>query len=352
MTAPSEERVEISSESMVSFRVVRALVDRVEQAGVARGLFLDAAQLAPERFEDADARLPRSKVYELCELAMDLTDDPALGLHWAETMTEGTFVPISHLIAHAATLRQGFRALARFHLLLTDQPSFQIIEMEDRITVRGVRLSGASPRMQRFSSEMMVAGFFRLLRKVRLNARAKRVSFEHAAPPYHAEYARVFADTVRFDQPFTGIVFEPALLDMPAPHNDADVHDALEALAQRRLLRMTQRTPYALRVRELLVQQPTPLRTDMRTIARLLDLSVRSLRRRLAEEGKSYNDVSDEALGIVAKHLLRDKQRTIQETAFEMGFSDTSTFHRAFKRWTGTTPRSYRQVERMDDEAG
>ena len=127
-----------------------------------------------------------------------------------------------------------------------------------------------------------------------------------------------------------------------------DVHDALQALAQRRLLRITQSTPYALRVRELLVQQPCPLRTDMRSIARLLDLSVRSLRRRLAEEGKSYNDVSDEALGIVATHLLQDKQRTIQETAYEMGFSDTSTFHRAFKRWTGTTPRAYR-AQRSDD---
>jgi AraC-like DNA-binding protein len=139
-------------------------------------------------------------------------------------------------------------------------------------------------------------------------------------------------------------VFERALLDLPAPHRDQEVHDVLSALAERRLLRITQRTPYALRVRDLLVRQEHPQRThDMKAVALSLGLSVRSLRRRLAAEGKSYNSVVREALAIVAKHLLRDKQRTIQETAYEMGFSDASTFHRAFKSWTGTTPSAYRE---------
>jgi AraC-like DNA-binding protein len=60
-------------------------------------------------------------------------------------------------------------------------------------------------------------------------------------------------------------------------------------------------------------------------------------------EGKSYNTVEKDALAIVARRLLRDEQRSIQEAAYEMGFSDTTAFHRAFKRWTGTTPSAYQE---------
>ena len=81
----------------------------------------------------------------------------------------------------------------------------------------------------------------------------------------------------------------------------------------------------------------------MNAAARALGLSVRSLRRRLAEEGRAYHDIASDALAAVAKQFLEDGQHTIQETAYEMGFSAPSTFHRAFKRWTGTTPTAYRQ---------
>ena len=88
-------------------------------------------------------------------------------------------------------------------------------------------------------------------------------------------------------------------MDAPAPHKDVDVHKALLAVAERRLLRITQRTPYALRVREALVREASPHRADMDSVARSLGLSARSLRRRLANEDKSYGEVANEARAIV-----------------------------------------------------
>jgi len=80
----------------------------------------------------------------------------------------------------------------------------------------------------------------------------------------------------------------------------------------------------------------------MRTVARALGLSVRSLRRRLVAEGVSYTSVANDALAMVAKHYLVDEQYSIQQTAHEMGFSDPRAFHRAFKSWTGMTPDAFR----------
>jgi AraC-like DNA-binding protein len=342
--AAGSEPVSLNRDSMISVGVVRGLVEFVERVGVSSAQLLCAAGLPPDRLDGDDTRLPRAEVYRLIDQAIELSGDPALGLHWGETIGEGTFAPISPLIAHASTLRQALDSLAQFHGLLSEQASYELVEHGECLTVRSRPLPGESARLQRFVVEMTVLGFRRLVRFFDLRARHERVSLAYAAPSYRTEYERLFDPHLSFGQPFSGITFQREVMDAPAPHKDVDVHKALLAVAERRLLRITQRTPYALRVREALVREASPHRADMENVARTLGLSARSLRRRLANEDKSYGEVANEARAIIAKHLLRDRQKTIQETAYEMGFSDTSTFHRAFKSWTGMTPRAYRET--------
>lgn len=332
-------------ESKLSMRVVRALVEAAEQSGVPPAEFLRAAGFDEAQLNSDDATVSRADVYRLCELAVDLSHDPAFGIHWGERLGGNTFNPISHLVAHAATLRQGFQSLLQFHKLLSHSPSFEILERDDLVTLRCFRLAGESPTMQRLTAEMQALGFLRTLRLFDPHARAQRVCFEYEAPSYHREYSRVFEHTERFHQPFTGFVFDRELMDRVSPHRDADVHDALRGIAERRVMRLTQREPLALRVRDLLVQQGVPHRVEMDSVAKMLGLSARSLRRRLVAEGASYNAIVNDALAIVAKQYLRNRQLTIQETAYEMGFADTSTFHRAFKRWTGMTPNAFREQQ-------
>jgi AraC-like DNA-binding protein len=129
-------------------------------------------------------------------------------------------------------------------------------------------------------------------------------------------------------------------MDTVSPYQDDDTHEALRTIAERHMS-SSHKASVALRVREHLLQQRSGHRTEMSIVARALGLSVRSLRRRLADEGKSYSAVATDAFVMVAKHFLVDGQRSIQETAYEMGFSHCGAFHRAFKTWTGTTPRAF-----------
>ena len=321
---------------------MQALLEAVEAEGVPRLRLLRAAQLDPGQLEVPGFRMPCSEVYRLCEMAIDLTADPALGLHWAEKLSGDTFNPISHMLAHSATLRQAFESLSQFRRLLTDQASYELLESDDIVTVRCVAPAGASLRVRRFTTEMLLTSLVRLIRSFSVHAWPRRVNFEYAAPPYSAEYTRLFRGAERFKQPFSGIVFDSALMNAVSPHKDEDVHSALRSIAEQRVLQLTNRMPYAVRVRDFLVQHAPSGRAEMATVARSLGMSVRSLRRRMDAEGKTFNSVANDAQAIVAKNLLRSTERTIQEVAYELGFADTSSFHRAFKRWTGTTPLAYR----------
>lgn len=348
----SDQRVQIpaspkeaprASAPTVSLIVVRALADAVENAGGNRAELLQAAGLSAELVTAGDIRVPLGAHYRLCGRALELTGDLALGLHWAERLTNTAFVPVSYLLAHSESLGHAFDTLSRFGSLLCDEPAYELLENGDKAILRCRTPTDQPLPVQRFFAEMVVASFHRIVRRRNVPGQPEEVSFAYPAPAYADEYTRVFHGAARFDQPFTGLVFDRALLDMAQPSKDEGIHEALRTLAERRVSQLGQRASYGLHTRELLVQRGWPLRIDMEEVARALGLSVRSLRRRLVIEGKTYREIEHEAFTIVATRLLRDERRTIQEAAYEMGFSDTSTFHRAFKRATGITPGKYLQ---------
>jgi AraC-like DNA-binding protein len=324
-------------------RVVRTLVDSVTRAGVPRLAFLEAARLDPSRLEALDTRVPRAKLYELAELAMEFTGDPAFGLHSIERLTHDALNPIAGLVAHAATLREALSSIQEFRRLLGDEPNFTLHVHDGRVIVHCNSFPDEPLHVRRFMAEVTVAGLFRTIQRFGADGQVDHVAFEYAAPDYRAEYARVFQGHARFDQPFTGLSFADQLMTAPAPVPDAELHEALRVYAKRRVMHLTDRMPYAARVHDLLVWQRPPRDLTMAHAARTLGTSERSLRRHLTAEGTTYPEVLSDALATIAKTCLLDERRTIAETAYELGFSDNTGFHRAFKRWTGLTPAEFRR---------
>jgi len=102
----------------------------------------------------------------------------------------------------------------------------------------------------------------------------------------------------------------------------------------------------ASRVREFLLHQRPPQRIDMRSVCHSLGVNERTLRRHLSAEGTSFAAIVSDTLLAIATRYLIEECRTIQETARDLGFADKASFHRAFKRWTGMTPRSFRRAKR------
>lgn len=335
---------------MVSMHVVRILVNAVEDAGVPRTVFIRATRLEPAFVQARDARLPISAFHELIELAIDLTGDAAFGLHSIERLADDALDPVSALVAHAQTLGESMRSIQESRRLLGDEASFRVYEERGKVRLRVISSEDEPPRVRRFMAEITVAGLFRTMVRSHLEEHVDEISFAYSAPEYHCEYERIFKGRARFNQPFTGMCFDRQLLMSAAPYPDVELHQALRIFTQRRITNLTTRTTYTERARQFLVWQPPPRDVTMASVARALGTSERSLRRHLREEGTSYSKMVDEALAYIAKRCLLDERCTIEETAGELGFADKTSFHRAFKRWTGLTPNQYRKQQTAANE--
>jgi AraC-like DNA-binding protein len=326
----------------VSVVLVRVLVDAVERAGASREHLFAATGIDVDRLASVHGRFELHEFAAFQTQALNITGDAALGLHMAEHATEASFDLMAPLVSHAPTLREALNLSLRFQpLLLEDGQLF----LSETGSVAGVRFefTRSSELADRMLAEFMAAAVLRLIRMVAARGTVKAASFEHERPAHYREYARMFGGVERFGQHTTSIEFDRSLLDQPMTHQHSEFHSLLRTEAERLLARAAGSLPISDALQRYLLARPASKIPDLATAARDLGLSTRSLRRHLAANGTSYRTLVRATLEISAGRMLRDPRCSIQETAHALGFSDASTFHRAFKRWTGMTPKQYRE---------
>jgi AraC-like DNA-binding protein len=326
----------------MSVNFVHVVAETVESAGVSRKELLSAAAIHPARLDDIDARVGHDEYNRLLLAAMEITGDEALGLHMGEQASLVGFDVFAHVAAHAATMREAIAGLLRFHRLVTDDPEPLLQEKQHTATLI-CRIPRSAPRCERLRAEFAMVGYLRMVHQFAGRHRTLQGAFfQHGAPAYRAEYTRIFSGTEHFGHAFTGAVFDRQFLDCEQHPRSAELYAAMKSLAERKLTRITRQGGHAERLREYLAAQPPTAHVDMEAAAHWFGISVRSLRRRLEEEHVSFTEVLAEARASAAKRLLEDPERSIGQTAYDLGFSETSAFYRAFKRWTGMTPTAYR----------
>jgi AraC-like DNA-binding protein len=328
--------------TQVSGVLVRVLLDAVQSYGVSHEALLLGSPCTMQQLENVAVRIDLAVFRDLNLRALELTADPALGLHVAERASEAAFDLVGHLVSHAPTLRDALGLCAQFQSLFMDDVTLGFDERDGTARWRCAFVRG-DPRFDAMWSEFILTGMQRALRVFAgSTVSAQAAYFEHPRPAHHAAYARIFRGAERFGQPFTGLDFSTQLLDRPQLHRHSELHAMLLSQAERALDRLGTPTSYSERLQHYFLACPPARIPDMRAAAHALGLGARSLRRRLAEEGVSYRELVQTALESLACHMLRDPRRSVQEVGHALGFSDVTAFHRAFKRWTGTTPQDYR----------
>jgi hypothetical protein len=303
----------------ISVSIIRGIVGYVTSTGVAEADLLARAGVDPALLPERTARVSPEVQDRLFLAALHLTGDPAFGLRMGEQTSIGAFGVPAYMSLHAGTLFEAADVLFRYHRIIADCPAPCFTEEGDRL-VLVYNYVRTTPTSNRIRAEYGLGILLRIARTLLGSDLAvDEVRFEHPAPPYADEYRRLFGERVVFDHPHTALVHS-RLTDRPLLFSDPLLFATLRKQADADLREASTAATYRERVRAAIVGGYAEHEPTMDTIGA----------------------VSDEAMGQVACDILDEPHTTLQEAAYRLGFSEASSFHRAFKRWTGTTPSAYR----------
>jgi AraC-like DNA-binding protein len=172
----------------------------------------------------------------------------------------------------------------------------------------------------------------------------KGVDFAFERPEFDQDYAIIFPAPLRFDQPATSISFDPHMLGAVEPRTTADLDLFLQNAPRDWIFTSSREHTQSLRVRTYLSQTEWGKAT-LGDAARAMNMTPRTLIRRLDADGTSFQSIKDALRRDIAIRDLQAGRKSIEAIALDVGFSSAANFHRAFLRWTGSTPRSYRRTQ-------
>ena len=330
------------SQHTVSIAFVRGAVQRL--GAPRRQAALHRAGIAPELLAADAARVPAAAFAALWLAVGEALDDEFFGLD-SRRMKVGSFALLCRALMGQGTVERALRqALRGFALFLDDIGATLSADGADAVLIIDNRITGADAR--RFADETLLVMLHGLLcwlagRRVPLS----RLDWGHPRPPHADEYRRMFSPRLSFDHAATVARFDARVLAAAAAVTPATLQAFLRQAPQSVFLKQVHQGGWAERVRRQLrrdLVQPLAEPLTLDALARQFALSPATLRRRLDDEGAGWQALKDEVRRDLAIHRLADPRLSIEDIAAQMGFNDASSFHRAFRKWTGAAPGAYR----------
>lgn len=323
---------------------IGALITQVAAArGVNAKVLMQDAGFDPAWLNDADARIPLDLEERLWNRASELSGDSLFGLRAATEIRPGAFDVLDYAVRTAPDLRTALLRLARYNRLLHDLASFELIPQGEAVRIEHRFDGPASPC--RHATEFTLASLVVVACQIgAFPVEALAVEFAHAAPVEVEPFRQVFGVFPRFGAPVSCLVLASELLDRPLPAADPTLSRIVTTHAEQLLAaRAAARESIAAQVRRQLAEGMANGPMTLGQLAQDLHLSERSLQRRLDAEGTRFADLLDEVRRELALRYIADQKLALGEVAYLLGFAEPSPFHRAFKRWTGTTPAAVRR---------
>lgn len=320
----------------------RALVTACERLGIDTAALLRAVGIPRQTLEDPDARLKNHEAGALWAKAYELSGDPVLSLHAAEACPLGAYKVIDFMGASARTVGEAFRCAARYFPLVNTAVRLPIDESGDPVTF-DVEGEGGPGGVSRAYAEYCLAVFVLHVRAATGVAfPVRRVAFSHRRPPDVGEHERVFGCPVRFEADHNRLVIDRAAWETPANGAHPGVLAVLKEHAELLLEKLPRGPDLVERTRRAIGGRLRGGESTLESVARELGMSERSLQRHLRELGYTFNALADEVRAATARLYLEQPDMALAEIGHLLGFADQSAFNRAFKRWTGCTPRQAR----------
>lgn len=324
----------------VSMSWVNTVLDAAARQGVAREALLTQAGIALDDLQQE--RWPIDHITRLWRAAVRATQDAGFGLKAGSQVGPANFNVVGELLQTSATLREAIAAVQRYQRLISDGGRFQM--------VAGAQASWLiyHPRQGTlaFSPHQVEAVLAAVLSFIGgamgTVVRPLQVQFSQPRVGLLAGYREVFACPVAFEQAFSGLLLDNALLDAPLLRADQRRAREHQRAAAARMADLTQGGALAQELRAWMIATLASRVPTRAEAAQALGVSERTLARRMQAQGLSFTALLDGVRRDAALQAVTDSTRALADIGLALGFAEPAVFWRAFRRWTGCTPQAWR----------
>lgn len=304
--------------------------------------FLQQVGLNKIVLKDPSFEFPERKFIELLELAAG-KDNNDLGLKIGNQVLPEHIGALGHAIVNAKNLNQAIETAVNYIVTYSHFSHIQFAQKEDKVEI-SYQISAPTILKKRQDAEFAIATIYQILnqcagQEIQLTA----VEFEHDKPSNISTHKSIFQCPVRFNAAKSKLTFPIAALQLSSGKNDSRLFNILIShLDNEKKIRDVSQLKDQLSF--LIASQLHTGDVSINNISKLLGCSVRTLQRRLDDKGIDYSFFLNDIRQKLAISYIKDTRFTLIDISNKLGYKESSSFTRAFKRWTGMTPKKYRQT--------
>lgn len=325
----------------VSIYFARAYLERGRQLGLDCDALMAYANLTPALLQDDHSRLAPYQLARLLHKVMVDGDDEFMGLA-LERSRFGIFTLLAERLIHCSTLREALLETRRFYRLVTGSVLFELEELSD-ITTMTLAMSAPELDPDCVMTELLMLIWHRfpswlIAEVIPLNA----VKLAMPTPAHNKEYHLLFPCAAYFDQPRNCLIWPTYMMDRPIQRTDEQLRKYLAKVPLVWFRKLQFADQLTERVTHILKHSDNLQQISVEDVARQFHMTSRTLRRKLTAEGTQFQNLKDHVRRERAIYWL-SQDASIKETALKSGYTETASFIRAFKSWTGVPPGQYKR---------
>jgi AraC-like DNA-binding protein len=329
-----------------SVPAIKQYLQSAEHCGVDWRSILEAVNIHPEVLEDNNKRIPGQNMERILALLITASEDPCFGLHTAQFIEPASYSVLGYININCNTLRETLANTAIYEKIVGDM-GVSSTHIDNGQVLQRWECRFRDPLVRRHVIENVLGSWKRYISEFGHldTSLADSVWFEHGPPEDSdmlREYSDVFDCDVLFNQQASGFWFKEELLDVKLPQADRKLLKTLLDHATQILSEIDRDQPVNFRVRNLLRLMLKEREPSSAQIAERLNMSSRTLQRKLGAEGTQYQTVLSEVRLELALYYLENTTLSLDRIAHELGYGEARSFYRSFKQWTGRTAGSYR----------
>lgn len=327
----------------VTASILPGLVAVANRSSLSVDTLLEKAGLSSDQINDPKSQLTLAQFDNILDVMKEASQDPAMGLHHGLTINLASLQTLGTLIATSGSLRQVLSHYSKYKDLVSPHITFAMEQTgsETHIIYNGRPESSNKP----IYAEIAMASLLSIGRALssRDHFKLSAVHFKHLKPEYSEEYERIFKAPIYFSQNKTKFIIHNRILDKPLLGALPEANRKAEIEAQKQLAQALQNQKVSRQIISYLEENLGKTSISIQDVSDSLKMTPRTLQRRLKEEDTSYVSLREQVRFRFAQNYLNDTSMNMDSIAALLGFSESTNFYHAFKRWSGVSPGEFRK---------